>query len=201
MKLNDVSSIWGIPISSIKERAKIYKKWVTLMYLFDIVIVSIVTMLLFQNGMGFQWYVAIIVVFAILCNVIITSVSNVSKYEAFKFFKSNRNCNVVEKQFSISNEQLYSVLYCVGYKRLKVSKTSHEYCDSLCSLCCEDKYNAKKIMKFLNKYEVSDDSSENITLKCYAIKRGRTEYLVDITFCTDEDTDYEEKESITDANN
>lgn len=201
MKLKDTNTIWGIPISIIKERARLYRKWVSLMYLFDIFVITIVTTLLFQSNMGFQWYVAVIVVFAILCNIIITSVSNASKYEAFKFFKSNRNCNIIEKQFSISNEQLYSVLYCVGYKRLKVSKTSHEYCDSLCSLCCEDKYNAKKIMKYLNKYAVSDDSSENITLKCQAIKRGRKEYLVDITFCIDENTSYSEKENNTDADN
>lgn len=197
MKLSEVSTIWGIPVSIIKERAKIYKKWIALMYVFDIVIVSIVTMLLFQNGMGFHWYVAIIVLFVLLCNMIITSVSNVLKYEAFKFFRYNKKCNVIEKQFSISNEQLYSVLYCVGYKRLKVSKTSHEYCDSLCSLCCEDAYNAKKIMKYLNKYEVKDTDSDNITLRCYVLKRCRKNYLVDITFCTDEDS----KEIMEDAGN
>ena len=202
MRLSDVKTIWGIPISSIKERAKAYKRWVILMYLFDALIITIATVLLFQNGMGFEWYAIIVVIFAIFCNIIINSVSNISKYEAFKFYRQNNKYNIKEKQYNITNEQLYSILYCAGYKRLKVNRTFLEYCDSICALCCEDKYNAKKIMKYLSKYEVSDDSSDNITLKCLVLKRGGKEHLVDITFCIEGDTDLvEEKESIKDAGN
>ena len=183
MKLKDSATIWGIPISVIKEQAKLYKKWVAFMYILDIVILSIVTMLLFNSGLGFSWYIGVIIVFTLLCNLIITQVSNASKYEAFKFFKANRNLNITEKQFSILDEQLYSVLYCLGYHRLKQNKSLADYCESVFSLCCEDKYNAKRVMKYLNKYLAKDD--ENVTLKCKIVTKGKVEYLVDISFCAD----------------
>lgn len=188
MKLREMRTIWGIPITTIKEHAKIYKRWITVMYLFDIVVLSLITLYLFNKSMGFFWYIGAIVVFTLLCNLVITNVSHASKYEAFKFYRTCKNCDVYEKQYNISNEQLYSVLYCAGYKRLKTGKTSSEYVDALCLLCCEDRSNSGRIMKYLNKYK--DD--EKFTLKCLVLKKGRREYLVDFIFVSDDMNDVEE---------
>lgn len=183
MKLSETHTIWGIPVSSLKERAKVYKRWIAVMYGFDILVISIITAYLFRRAQSFWWYALAIVIFAVLCNIVITVVSNASKYEAFKFYRKMRNCTVEECQYSITVEQLYSVLYCMGYKRLKPERSFHEYCEAIFSMCCEDAYNSKKVMKYLDKYKVTDDGA--ITLKCLILKHRKRYYLVDILFQAD----------------
>ena len=66
---------------------------------------------------------------------------------------------------------MFSVLYCLSIKRLKAEKSLEYYTELLLSLCCENNVNAKKVMKYLEKYE-----SESGNLTCYIIEKGKSSY-------------------------
>lgn len=183
MKLKNVQEIWGIPISIIQERTKIYRRWVMCVYLINLIFVSVITIALSNFNSPLWLYTLVVLILVLASNIIIETVSRASNYEAFKFYRRLDETEVHEKQYSITREQLYSILYCLHYKRLNPDSDMLGYCDSLFILCYEDKYNAKKIMKYLSKYEAHND--EVVTLRCTVLNSHGNEYLVAIPYCAD----------------
>ena len=58
-------------------------------------------------------------------------------------------------------------MYCLGCKRLKDNKSLDDYKDLLLSTICEDNIYAKKVMKYLSKYE---DENGNISCSILAVR-------------------------------
>lgn len=174
MKLKNVETLWGTPIVHLKEHSKRYRLYLTVLYLCDIFAVVGLTAFLYLNHIDYSAYGFIIVAVALLVHFISYTSLNPDKWEAFKFYRSHQNLNVIEKTYKVNDVNLYSILYCIGYKRLKQDKTLEEYKESLLSACCENINCAKSIMKYIKKYE---DESGNLT--CYIIQKGKKQYFID----------------------
>lgn len=174
MRLENMETLWGIPIIKLKEHSKKYRLYYSLLVLFDIVVVSGLVYLMFIYEVTFASYFTVVIFFSILINLFFNTYLNPARWEAFKFYKNNRFNKVKVVSYNINEKNFYSILYCVGYKRLKQNKTLDEYKELLLSACCEDNYYAKKVMKLLKKYE-----NESGSLTAYIMIKGNKEYFID----------------------
>ena len=77
---------------------------------------------------------------------------------------------------------MYSLLYCLGCKRLKNNKSFDEYKDLLLSIICEDNIYAKKIMKYLSKYESEDGLTKCSILAVRNKRKNIKKYVPSTTY-------------------
>lgn len=194
MRLESMETLWGIPIIKLKEHSKKYRLYYSILVLFDIVVVSTLVYLMFIYDVTFASYFTIVILFSILINLFLNTYLNPARWKAFKFYKNNRFNKIKVVSYDINEKNFYSILYCIGYKRLKQNKTLEEYKELLLSACCEDIYYAKKVMKLLKKYE-----NESGALTAYIMIKGNKEYFIDYKLNDklieeDESNDKEEEE-------
>lgn len=174
LKLEDMETLWGIPVIRLKEYSKKYKFYFSLLLFCDAIIVTIIMYLMFKYSVDFYSYLLIITLLCLLINNAINYFLNPARWQAFKFFKANKNNKIKIMSYNLDEKTLYSILYCVGFKRLKQNKSFEDYKELLLSACCEDISNAKKVMKLLRKYE-----NKSGTLIAYIMIKGNKEYFID----------------------
>lgn len=174
MQLKDIDTLWGIPVVHLKEYSKKYRFWMSIVYLVDIALIFGLTAFMFYANVQYSVHGYVVVILALLVQFVAYFFLSLEKWEAFKFYKKHSKCNIYEKTYKISADQFYSILYCVGYKRLKEGKTIDDYKELCLSACCENVKYAKSIGKYLRKYE--DDSGD---IPCVVMHKGKAQYLID----------------------
>jgi Ca2+/Na+ antiporter len=174
MKLKESQTLWGIPITHLKEHSKKYRLYSSLLYLLDIVLIVLLTLYMYYNNVNYQSYGFLIVVVCLFVHFTTYSFLNPDKWEAFKFYKKYSDCELITKTYDLDEEKMFSMLYCLAFKRLRQGKSFETYKELMLSACCEDTRNAKKLMKYLQKYE-----SESGTLTCRIIIKGKSQYFID----------------------
>ena len=199
MKLEDLSQIWGISVVSLKEYSKSYRIKSILLYLLDILVMSSLVFIMYKQGSNFQVYIFVLILVCIVFTLWLNTVLNPNKWQAFKFYKRNRKHKVNILKININDDTLYNVLYCVGYKRLKLNKGLDFYKELILVNCCENYRNSKKVLKYLQKY-ISDDGDTSI----YTLEvNGKDTYFIgfieDNTESIQDVTD--ESKSDVDSNN
>lgn len=188
MLLKDFKALWGIPTIHLKEYSKKYRLYSAILYLADVLAVFGITAYMFNKGISYRAYGFVLLFICILFHFIFNQLLNPEKWEAFRFYKSNEKCTIVRKSYAVDANNLYSILYIVGYKRLKQNKEVEDYKELILSACCENSKYSKSIMKYLQKYE---NPSGNVT--CFIITKGKSPYFIDF--------DYSEESSLKEDNN
>lgn len=173
MRLKESQTLWGIPIVHLREYSKKYRLLTLLLYLFDIIVVVGLTYYMYNKQVSYNTYGFVIVGVCLGVHFITYSFLNPEKWEAFKFYKRHLNDKLIKKTYSVDETRLYSVLYCIAYKRLRQGKSIETYKEFMLSACCENVSNSKSIMKYLRKYEAIDGN-----LTCYIIQHGKKEFFV-----------------------
>lgn len=181
MVLRDSTTLWGIPVTLLEEHSKKYRLWSAVLYIADLLVIFSVTAYLYYSGMSYEAYGFMVVIVGVFFHFILYQFLNPERWIAFKFYRKYANCKLVERTYDIDTEQLHSVLYCAGCKRLKAGKTFEEYKELFVSSCCEDVKFAKSLMKYMEKY-----SSESGRLTCVIIIKNKSNYFIDFK----EDIDY-----------
>lgn len=179
MRLKENQALWGIPVVHLKEHSKKYRLYSTILYILDIVLVVALTLLLYYTNVSYDTYGFIIVAVCLLFHFISYYKLNPEKWEAFKFYKKYSDCKILVKSYALDENKLYSLLYCIGYKRLKQNRSFGEYKELILSACCENCSYSKSLMKYMKKYE-----SESGNLSCLIIEKGKKQYFID--FVNDE---------------
>ena len=172
--LRNFKTIWGIPIIHLKEYSKKYKLYSFILYLADVISIFGLTAFMYFNNIDYRAYGFILLFVCILLHFAFNQLLSPEKWEAFKFYKNNESCDVVQKKYKVDCNNLYSILYIVGYKRLKENKDITYYKELMLSACCENVKYSKNIMKYLQKYE-----NESGNLTCFIITRGKSQFLID----------------------
>lgn len=173
MKLSDLKEIWGIPIVKLKEYCKRYKFYNILLIVGDIIAVCLLTLVMYKQKNDFVTYILVMLLFCLLFNFIYNTVLNPQKWQVYKFFLSNKNCKVQKKKYKVNDKNMFSIMYCTGYRRVVPNKEVKDYMEWLISACNEDNYYAKKVMKYLSKYE---DESGNLI--AYIMVKGNKQYFL-----------------------
>ena len=174
MKLKDCSTLWGVSVVHLKEHSKKYRLYSSLLYFIDMVIIVLLTIFMYNNNVNYQSYGFVIVAVCLFVHFTSYNLLNPEKWEAFKFYKRYSNYNVATISYDLDDEKLYSILYCLAFKRLKKGKDLDTYKELVLSACCENTNNAKKIMKYLQKYE-----SNSGTVICKILVKGKNQYFID----------------------
>lgn len=175
MTLKELGTLWGNPIIKLREYAKKYRICSLLLYALDVVVLSILTALMYRQGSSFHVYMFIIVMFVILFSLVFNLYLNTNKWSAFKFYRRYRSAQVTIKKYKVDASNLYSVIYCMNYRRLKQDKELSDYLDMIINACNEDWVYAKTFMKYLSKYE--DPEAGNLEL--YVITRNKKDIFVE----------------------
>ena len=179
MRLKENQTLWGIPVVHLKEHSKKYRLYSTILYALDLILVVILTLLLYYTNVSYSTYGFVIVVICLLFHFVSYYKLNPDKWEAFKFYKKYSDCKILIKSYALDENKLYSLLYCIGYKRLKQNRSFDDYKELILSVCCENCSYSKSIMKYMKKYE-----SESGNLSCLIIEKGKKQYFID--FVNDE---------------
>ena len=167
MKLENQTTIWGMKIQYLKEQCKRYKFYSYLLYCLDILVVILVCYVMYKEQTAVQGFVLVMLLTAFAFNFIYTQVLNPHKWQTYKFYLKHKGHTVMIKKYNLDEKTIYALLYCLGCKRLKDNKSLDDYKDLLLSTICEDNVYAKKVMKYLSKYE---DENGNISCSILAVK-------------------------------
>lgn len=174
MLLKEQNTLWGIPSIHLKDYSKKYKRFIRNSFLYTVlfsILTAIVCAVLSLN-IALSGYIvcsSCMIVFYIL-NERMTP----QKWDAYRFYKRFSNCEIQIKTYNVTDDILYSILYCAGYKRLRQNKTLEEYKELMLSSCCEDITYSERLMSYLQKYESQEGS-----LRCIIIDKNKKSYFID----------------------
>lgn len=174
MTLEQSNTLWGTEIIKLKDFCDRYRFYSNALIFTDICILSSITALMYRNNVSYQSFVLAILLFVFVFNFIYNKVLNPIKWQSYKFYLRLRKSTLKEVHYNIDADKFYSILYCTGIKHLKPNKDINTYKDALISACWEDNYYAKKVMKFLSKYE-----DTNGDFVCYIVTKGKRSYFID----------------------
>ena len=174
MKLENQSTIFGMKIQYLKEQCKRYRLYSCLLYVLDIIAFFLLCYLMYMENTSPQGFVIVLLLTAFAFNFVYTQVLNPHKWQTYKFYLKHKNHTVTIKNYDLDAKTMYALLYCLGCKRLKDNKSFDEYKELLLSFICEDNIYAKKLMKFLSKYE-----SETGMTKCSIMVYKNKTYFID----------------------
>lgn len=173
MILSDINELWGIPIVYLKEYSKKYRLYSWIMYLIDALVIIGATAFMYFRNVSFEAYGFVVVILAVFVYLGMSKFLNMENWLVFKFYKHYCKCKVVEFSYNIDADSLYSILYCVNYKRLKPNKSEQEYRELICGACCENSRYAGKLMDFMKKYQ-----SPSGTVTCYILIRKNKQFFI-----------------------
>lgn len=159
--MKEVEELWGIPVVKLAEYGKKYKWLSVLIYIINVVSMLLAVYLMYINGSSFQVYIFVLVLICIVVIAWFNVVLSPNRWAAYRFYKIHYNDKVERKTYNVTAEQLYNVLYCSKYRRLKLGKSLDYYKDLMLSACCEDSTYSAKFMKYIDKYA---DESGNLSL-------------------------------------
>ena len=174
MKLSDLKAIWGIDITNIKEENRKYLTVTTIIVIMDIILMGAMTYLLFSHNSDFQSYALIMFGLSFVAFFIYSYLANPTKHRVYKFYRRFKDCPLIEESFDIDEIRLYSLAYCIGFKRLKENKDFDYYKEAILNYCYEDYANSGKFYKYLSKYK--SDSGEFVV---YKVTKGKKSYFID----------------------
>lgn len=174
MKLENQTTIWGMKIQYLKEQCKRYRFYSFLLFFLDAIVFVFLCYLMYRENTSVQGFVIVMLLVAFAFNFVYTQILNPHKWQTYKFYLKHKNHRVEIKSYNLDAQTMYSLLYCLGCKRLKNNKSFDEYKDLLLSIICEDNIYAKKIMKYLSKYE-----SEDGLTKCSILAVRNKLYFID----------------------
>ena len=174
MKVKNLKQLWGVNISSLVRYGKRYSIISKLLYLADIIAVVLMVIQMYKKKVSFEGYFILMILTCILFVAIYGLCINAIKWGTYKFYRKHSNDIVSIKTINLSSDTLYSILYLCKCKRLKQGKDIEIYKEQLLSSCCEDAYYAKKVMKYLDKYEAEDGD-----VKIYCSCRFGKYYFID----------------------
>lgn len=159
MYLKDKDTLWGTPVTQLKQFSRRYKLIMFCVYAADILLIFLLTWLMFIKGVDYKAYGFMIVCLSLLIYMAGNTFANPDHWQAFNFYKKRANAQVQTGFYKLDTDSLYRVLYCSSYKRLKSGKTLEEYMEACLNACSENWVYSRKIMKFLEGY-ASEEGTE-----------------------------------------
>lgn len=164
MRVRDLDSIFGIPVSLLKTQTTRYNVSIVLCSVLDVLLIVVSGVLLFLNGDPSSFIKASVIV-AVVVNILLITLTSGENTEAIYFYKSHKRDKVVAKTYDIDASKLYSVLFCSGYKGIKAEQSLDKYKEALNSACLRNKKYSKKLYKYLSRYE-SDNGAFKVWVSC-----------------------------------
>lgn len=176
MLLDELKSIWGISVDTLKSYNKKYLRSIFISYVIDIIVFVTLVLLMIKQQVGAESYFICCLVICFAFTMYSSTLIDKDKAEACRFYRKFNKAKVEEAFYTIDANKLYSVLYCSGCKRVKENKDLSYYFELIVSQCLADYKHCKGIMKYLSKYEVEEPTDETICI--YVIRRNKKIYFV-----------------------
>ena len=191
MKVSELNNLYGFDVTDIKS---IYKKHIILTALFvilDISLIGILTYFLFRENADFRTYIAIMFAVSLVSMFLYSFYAKPKEYNVCKFYNSIKNIKLEEETFDVNTQRLYSIIYCLGFKKIKADKDLDYYREVILDYCFNDTNKASKFYKYLTKYGTRDGD-----LKIYTVRKFNKIYFIDfIDFSNDVSSLDNEKEN------
>ena len=94
----------------------------------------------------------------------------------FLFYQKHKNCDLIEERYNIDADKMFSLVYCIGYKKLKSNKDFDYYSEALSNYCYNDYVNSSKFYKLLSRYK-SDEGN----VCGHVIKKNKKVFFIAFT--------------------
>lgn len=193
--LKDLKQLWGIDIDYLRRYSKSYRVKSAILYIADLLFMGILIFFMYCNQVSFGSYAFITLSFTIFFMVLFKTWLDVNAWQAYRFYKKNRNKTVQFFDASVSTDVATNILFCMK-SRKTVKGELGDYVNALLGLCAEDGYRARKLFELLNKY-INDGSA---TIRVYYIASKKSNSVVDIQVLGEGVTNEEENTESVDDN-
>lgn len=176
MQVKDVESIFGISTNMVDKYGKSYIKMRLLTIIIDL---GLLWVLILATGNDLNdklfKYLLVGVVIAIIVNIIVSTFTNTDYYSVYKFYRKYKKRKVEQLGYNVTTDNLFSILFCTGYMKVKPDQSRDVYIEAIRNACCMNTKYSRRIMKYMSKYE----DCENPNLTCQVIK-GRKNMIVEV---------------------
>lgn len=159
IKVEDLETIFGVPMYIVQRYYKRYMIAGVLCTILDILLVFGGAQLIYILDAGLYTYMLVCLVPAIGSSILLNMFTKGDYKEAYKLYRKARNKKAWEFKVSLTNDDLFSVLFCSGYIKVKPDMDRSTYLESLRSACLLNMKYAKRFFKFICKYRYIDDEN------------------------------------------
>lgn len=171
--LKDETELWGTPVIALKEYSRKFKWQMFLLVLGDIFVIFLTTFGLWSFNISYQAYGFVVLIVSLAFHFGLYNLLRPDRWETFNFWRRHGEKELHTLCYNVEPEQLYSVLFCSGYRRLKTGQTEEYYKALFYDACCESSARSGKLMKFLDSYK-----DENGSLAVTVVSDEKHNYFI-----------------------
>lgn len=176
--LKEYEKLWGIPLETIKQLGKKYKKYSFIVYTCNFIIMILCGVYMFNNNSSFSTCVFATISISLLSFLSLSLFINPEKWRAYLFYKKYKNLEVREYTLYLDEDNMKSILYCANYKRKKENGSMSDYAEFFLSACCEDSIYSKRLGTLLSRFANKDNTKNQLVV--YMLNKGKKYFLIDI---------------------
>ena len=176
MKVSELNTLYGFDVTEIKDIYKRHLIFTTIFILFDIVLITVLTYIMYHERADIRTYVGVMFGVSIVASFLYSFYARPKEYNVCKFYNSIKNLKLVEESFDVDENKLYSLTYCLGFKKIKINKEADYYKEIILNYCYNDIKKATKFYKYLMKYANNNNDGD---LVIYTVKKLNKIYFVD----------------------
>ena len=173
MKLNELNELWGLELHSIDDKIKIHNLLTWIIILVDIIVMAILIYFMYMNDVDFVSYTIVMLMVSFASMFAYSYITKPLDNRVYIFYQRHKNWDLKEVTYNIDAQKLYSLVYCLGRKKLKPDKDIDYYEEALINYCYNDYVYAKKFCKLADRYK-----SEEGNFKAYIIKKNKTAFFI-----------------------
>lgn len=172
--METVNEILGVKVEEIEKERKPYYKKMGIILITDIVMIVLVTLYMFSRAGGGVETLVIVEILSIVAYITYAVVSERSRSVLLYYSERLKKSKVEEETYNVTEEDVKTMLYCVGKKKKKLEKLGMEQLEEeLLDVLKKDKQGNKKIYKMLRKTKEAKEESKELTIKKIKV-RGAT---------------------------
>lgn len=174
-------SVFGIKYEDLLKYIKKYKRARLLLYILDIVVVIVSTMLLFNTGRGFSDYINFFVLTTVLFSLCFSVTSNQDMLSCYSYIKHIKKGNISSTVYCASIYSLYALLYTTSKSKLTLDTEASDYIKCMNKVCLAKPKFRKSIISNLADNDANSIKDEVVKIKCTYIEKDDCKYFINLS--------------------
>lgn len=180
MKLKDAKFLFGVAVSDIKSKYKVYSKWLWIICIIDIALILSGTVYLFYHGSGVGPYGVVCAFVVVAVNVACQLKLDDGLNKVYKFYKRHSKCMVTVKCLNLNVEGFRRVFKELGIE-FEEGISTEQFMSGLNDYCKSSPKRAIRVSSVLSGFDGAGVGGFRV---CF-IQAGKTQMFVG--FPVDED--------------
>ena len=162
--LKDEMELWGVPVVALTEYGRKFRWRMALLFTGDMFVVFSLTQMLYSLGLSYQAYGFVVLFVSLIFHFGFSNLLHPDRWEAYRFWRRHGGDALSVHRYRLSAVQMYGVLYCSGYRRVRTGLSRSEYMVMFPDACAGSSSRARKLMHYMGIYESENGDVEVVTI-------------------------------------